>query len=267
MHNQTFEVKEYDPSSFIKLNLTSEIDDMGFPGRFTTDITYTLNNNNTVSMFYESNCTKPCPVNLSNHTYWCPSGDPSAPITEQNLTIYSKATTPVDAELIPTGEIKPTPEGDVFDFFCNGKGKLVGKDIEADNQQLKYGKGYDHNFVLMTHDEAAAKGVECDGKFEVTDDGSEALKDEARLAAKVKSDLSGITMTIHTTEPGLQFFDCHDMDGSLISKHNKPIEKYAAFVLEPQHFPDSPNHPNFPDTMLLQGQIHRSKSEYHFSVE
>ena len=266
LHNQTFEVREYDPSSFIQLTLESEINDMGFPGRFSLDITYTLNNNNTVGILYEARSSETCPINLSNHSYWCPSGDPSAPITKQNLTIYSNATTPVDSELIPTGEIKPTPDGDVFDFFCNGEGKLVGTHNEADNQQIKFGKGYDHNFVLMTKDEAAAKGVNFDGKFEITDDGSDMLKDKVRLAAKVYSDVSGITMTIKTTEPAIQFFDCHDQDGSLVGINNKPFEKHAAFVLEPQHYPDSPNHPNFPNTMYLPTEVYRSKSEYSFTV-
>ena len=240
---------DHDPSRYVKLALHSDADDMGFPGRSTLEVTYTLNENNTLGIYYQMKNTMACPVNLSNHAYWCLSGDPSHPITDDNLTIYSKATTPVDAELIPTGEIKATETGGVFDFFGNnGEGKAVGRDINANDQQLKYGKGYDHNFVLMTNDEVKAHGIDFDGNFEITDDSSDPLQGKAHLAAKVDCEHSGITMTIVTTEPGLQFFDCHDMDGSTVGKQGKAFDKYAAFVLEPQHYPDSPNHSNFPST-------------------
>ncbi len=265
-HFQTFEVLDYNRSRYISLILNSDNEDMGFPGRITLKITYTLNENNTLGIAYDVKSTMPCPINVSNHSYWCPSGNPASPITEQNLTIYSKATTPVDSELIPTGEIRPTEKGSVFDFFGDaGEGKLMGRDKDVANEQLSYGKGYDHNFVLMTKEEAAANGVNFDGKFEITDDGTSSLDGSAHLAAKAKSDESGITMTIVTSEPGLQFFDCHDMDGSLVGKRNKAFEKYAAFVLEPQHFPDSPNHPNFPNTILGIGEVYHSKSEYRFT--
>lgn len=241
---------------------------MGFPGRMTTIVTYTLNENNTLGIAYEAKTTMPCPVNLMNHCFFCVSGDPSWPITEENLTIYSNATTPIDAELIPTGEIRQTPKGGVFDFFGEaGEGKLVGRDINAEDEQLKNGKGYDHNFVLMSREEAAAKGAPFDGKFEITDDGVSALNDKAKLAAKVKSNKSGITMTIVTTEPAIQLFDCHDYTGSEIGKNNKPLPKYAAMALEPQHFPDSPNQPNFPNTILLPGEVFHSKSEYRFTID
>ena len=267
-HVHTFDVFDYDPSRSISLILQSDSEDEGFPGRSTLEVTYTLNENNTLGICYSMKNTMPCPINVSNHTYWCLSGDPSHPITEDNLTIYSKATTPVDSELIPTGEIRATQTGGVFDFFgAKGEGKLVGKDVNAADEQLKFGKGYDHNFVLMSKAEAKAAGVEEDPVFEITDDGSDQLQDQARLAAKVYCPDSGISMTITTTEPGLQFFDCHDMNGSTVGKKNKAFEKYAAFVLEPQHFPDSPNHPNFPNTILGPLEVYRSKSEYKFSVE
>ena len=265
-HNQTFEVKDYAPSSYIQLELISEMGEMGFPGRMTVNITYTLNDNNTVGVFYEASTTQSCPVNMLSHAFWCPSGDPSQPITEQNLTIYSDAYTPIDNELIPTGEIASIPENSVFDFFCNGEGKLIGKDINANDQQLKNGKGYDHNFVIMSNDKLASKGVSFDGKFEITDDGSHMLTDKAQLAAKVSSPDSGITMTITTSEPAIQFFDFHNM-GDPVGKHGKTYGKYAALALEPQHFPDSPNQPNFPNTIVKPGEVYRSKSEFHFAVQ
>lgn len=186
-HFQTFEVIEYDPSRFIKFLLVSEDGDMGFPGRLTVEVTYTLTEKNTLAISYSASSNIPTPINLSNHSYWCISGDPSHPITDDNLTIYSKATTPVDSELIPTGEIRPTEAGSVFDFFGkSGEGKQMGRDKDVANEQLTYGKGYDHNFVLMTNDEAKASGVNFDGKFQVTDDGFSKLNDSAHLAAKAK---------------------------------------------------------------------------------
>ena len=241
---------------------------MGFPGRMTTEVTYTINENNTLGIAFEAKTTMPCPVNLMNHCFFCISGDPSWPITKENLTIYSNAITPIDNELIPTGEICTIQKGSVFDFFGEaGEGKLVGRDIDTPDEQLSNGKGYDHNFVLMSREEATAKGASFDGKFEITDDGVSVLNDTAKLAAKVKSNKSGITMTIVTTEPALQLFDCHDYTGSEIGKHNTPLPKYAAMALEPQHFPDSPNHPNFPNTILNIGEVFRSKSEYRFTTD
>lgn len=143
----------------------------------------------------------------------------------------------------------------------------MGRDKDVENEQLKYGKGYDHNFVLMEREEANALGDNYDGTFEVEDDGSNELQGKGRKVAKVVSHHSGITMTIKSTEPAVQFFDCHDMDGSIKGKHRSAFTKYAAFVLEPQHFPDSPNHPNFPNTILRPGQVYTSKTEYCFNVE
>lgn len=183
------------------------------------------------------------------------------------MIIYSKATTPVDSQLIPTGEIRPTEPGSVFDFFGkSGEGKMMGRDKDADNEQLKFGKGYDHNFVLMEREECNNAGVKYDGRFQIDDDGSVALQGKGRLVAKVKSPSSGITMTIKSSEPAVQFFDCHNMDGTLSGKNKSRFTKYAAFVLEPQHFPDSPNHPNFPNTILKPTEVYQSKSEYEFTI-
>ncbi len=142
----------------------------------------------------------------------------------------------------------------------------MGRDIEVDNEQLKFGKGYDHNFVLLERDEAAKYGASYDGRFEVEDDGSSQLQGKGRIAAKVSSATTGITMTIKTTEPGLQFFDCHDMDGTITGKNKSRFSRYAAFVLETQHFPDSPNHDNFPSTILKTGEKFTSKTEYAFTL-
>ena len=267
-HNQTFELIDHDPSRFVKFLLYSEDGDMGFPGRMTLEVTYTLTDKNTIAVSYTATTNMATPINVSNHTYWCPSGDPSHATTDDILTIYSKATTPVDSELIPTGEIRPTAKGGVFDFFGNsGEGKVLGRDINANDEQLRYGKGYDHNFVLMTNDEAKANGVNFDGKFEVTDDGLTKIDNSAHLAAKVRCEHTGVTMTIVTNEPGLQFFDCHDFDGSIVGKNKKAFQQYGAYVLEPQHFPDSPNHDNFPNTILKSNEKFYSKSEYRFTID
>lgn len=266
-HFQTFEVESYEVDKSITFKLISDDGDMGFPGRFELQVTYAINNNNTLSAYYEAKTSSSTPINISNHSYWDPCGDPNAPITDDTLIIYSKATTPVDSQLIPTGEIRPTEPGSVFDFFGkSGEGKMMGRDKDADNEQLKFGKGYDHNFVLMEREECNNAGVKYDGKFQIDDDGSVALQGKGRLVAKVKSPTTGITMTIKSTEPAVQFFDCHNMDGTISGKNKSRFTKYAAFVLEPQHFPDSPNHPNFPNTILRPTELYQSKSEYEFTV-
>lgn len=265
-HFQTFKEVKFDKNKSITLELVSPDGDMGFPGEMTLQITYSLNDNNTLGIYYEAKTTKDTVCNISNHSYWDPSGDPNAPITEDNLFICSKATTPVDNELIPSGEIALTPAGSVFDFFGEkGEGKQMGKDKDVPNQQLTYGKGYDHNFVLLGQDVEKMSGIENDGKFQITDDGSEKLQGKANMVAKATSKTSGITMTIKSTEPSVQFFDCHDMDGSITGLGGKKWTKYAAFVLEPQHYPDSPNHENFPTTILKAGDVYQSKSEYSFT--
>lgn len=170
--------------------------------------------------------------------------------------------------MIPTGEIRPIETGGIFDFFGeSGEGKPVGRDKDKPDEQLKNGKGYDHNFVLMSKEELSAKGISFDGKFEIADDGMYALDGQANLAAKLTSPESGITMTITTSEPALQLYDCHALDAPLTGKHNKEMSTYCGVALEPQHYPDSPNHPNFPNTIIGPYEVYRSKSEFKFTVD
>ena len=186
---------------------------------------------------------------------------------EDTLTIYSHQITPVDSELIPTGQIAEVEKNGIFDFFGErGEGKKIGRDLNIPNEQLTYGKGYDHNFVIMSNEDLKARGVNFDGKFKITSDGSKELENQAKLAAKYHSDVSGITMTISTTEPAIQLFDGHNMDSTLTGKNGIKIPKYSCVALETQHFPDSPNQPNFPSCIIRPGETYKSKTEIAFSV-
>lgn len=271
IHFQTFDVVSYDKNSNIKLELNSPDGEMGFPGNLKLQITYTLNDNNTLGVYYEATSSAPTVVNFSNHAYWDVDGNIDSPSTEDLLFISSKQTTPVNNELIPTGQISDTNENSPFDFFGKNaeyykKGKRMGADLNVSNEQLSYGKGYDHNFVILNNEEAQKAGIDFDGKFQISDDGSKNLNTQAHIVAKAESPSSGIVMTIVSTQPGLQFFDCHDMGDLPAGKNNKKFPKYAALVLEPQNWPDSPNHQNFPNTILRPGETFTSKTEYQFTT-
>ena len=183
------------------------------------------------------------------------------------MIIYSRQTTPIDEHVLTTGEIVDIPENDPFDFFRGGKGKLIGDGIDFNIEQMKYGKGYDHNFCIMNKDEASKLGVNYDGTFEIKNEGDEQLDGKGRMHAKFHSDISGITMTICSTEPGLQFYDGYDLNETLTNYDGKAITQYGAIALESQHYPDWPNHTNFESNYIVPGQKFVSKSEYRFTVE
>lgn len=271
-HYQTFTELVYDENRFLKLELISPDGEMGFPGELKIQVTYSLNDNNTVGIYYEVATTKDTPINISNHAFFDIDGDTSASIKNNKLFFASKQITPVSSsELIPTGEIANIKEDSPNDFFgANAKyykqGKEIGKDIDANDQQLKYGSGYDFNYVLLSQAEQKQNGIDFDGKFEITNDGSGELENDAKIAAILQSPVSGIKMTITTNEPGLQFYSGQKLSGMPKDKHDKEIPNYACIALEPQHFPDSPNHTNFPNTILKPNTTYKSKSEYKFTV-
>lgn len=199
-------------------------------------VTYVLTNNNTLDMTFSATTDKATIVNMTQHSYFNLAG--SGSILDHELMIPSDAITPVDAGLIPTGELMPVA-GTAFDF---NTAKTIGKDIEQDHQQLTYGKGYDHNYVLKSE-----------------------VNDELVVAAKVVEPKSGRTLTVLTDEPAVQFYSGNFMDGTT-SRDGKPFEFRTGFCLEPQHYPDSPNQPDFPSTTLLPGEQYQIRIVYEFGV-
>lgn len=238
-HYKTLQVEEAD-SKHLKLRVDSPDGDAGFPGEVTAFVTYTITNDNALELEYEATCDAPTVINLTNHSYFNLSGDPAGhAVTEDELMISASGFTPVDSTFMTTGEIAPV-EGTPFDFR---EAKLIGADIEADNEQLRNGHGYDHNWVLDT---------ECD---------------DTRVAAELYCPATGIDMKVYTCEPGLQVYVGNFLDGSVTGKKGVAYDFRHAICMETQHFPDSPNKPQWPSVVLRPGETYRSECIYMFSVK
>jgi aldose 1-epimerase len=220
----------------VTYTLTSHDGDEGFPGTVTVSVTYTVSASNALTVDYGGTTDRATPLNLTQHTYFNLAGEGSGDILGHVLTIHADRFTPVDETLIPTGVLAPV-EHTPFDFRT---ATAIGARIDADDVQIKRGAGYDHNFVLN------GEGL--------------------RHAALVVDPQSGRTLEVSTTEPGMQFYSANFLDGTITGKAGHVYKRRGAFCLETQHFPDSPNHPNFPSAIVRPGTPYKSQTVFTFGV-
>lgn len=224
----------------IQMSYVSPDGEEGFPGTMKLSLTYMLTPENEFKITYAATTDKATVINLSHHGLFNLKGEGNGTIIDHILTINASNTTPVDSVLIPSGEIASV-EGTPFDFR---KPTSIGERIDVENEQLKNGAGYDHNWVI---DRKTDKNVE--------------------LVASIYEPASGRKMEVWTDQPGLQFYSGNFFDGKVAGKTDKPLKYREAFALETQHFPDSPNHANFPTTRLNPGEIYTQTCIYKFSIQ
>jgi aldose 1-epimerase len=226
----------------VTLEYLSSDGDQGYPGNLHVTAVYTLTEDNGLRLDFTATTDRATVVNLTNHSYFNLRG--AGDVLGHVVQIQADRFTPVDATLIPTGELKSV-EGTPFDFRTP---TAIGARIEADDSQLRFGRGYDHNWVISPSD--GAEGGSKPGGL--------------RLDATVYEPQSGRVLEVLSTQPGLQFYTGNFLDGTLTGKGGRIYGRRAAFCMEPQHFPDSPNHPEFPSTVLRPGEVYRQSLEYRF---
>ena len=223
----------------LKLTYTSKDGEENYPGTLRCEVIYTLTNNNELKIEYTAETDKPTFVNLTHHSYFNLKDAGASDILGHELMIKSDKFTPVDKDLIPTGELRPVA-GTPFDF---NKPTAIGARVESDDEQMKFGKGYDHNWVLNRQGE------------------------DLELVASLYEPTTGRFMEVLTTEPGLQFYCGNFLDGTNKGKGGTAYQHRTGLCLETQHFPDSPNHPDFPTTELQPGEKYTQTTVYRFSTK
>jgi aldose 1-epimerase len=233
-----FDVNQLD-NKVLELTYLSKDGEEGFPGNLTCKVTYILSEDNSLQIKYEAEADKPTVINMTNHSYFNPDGDPNIKNSDWLLSINGDSYTPVDSTFMTTGEIL-TVEGTDMDFR---KPIAIGNRIDNyDFAQLKNGKGYDHNWVLNT------KG------------------DITQVAAKLESPKTGIVIDVYTTEPGMQFYAGNFLDGTVKGKKGIIYQQRTAVCLETQKYPDTPNKKDWPSAVLRPGEKYKSETIFKFSV-
>ncbi len=228
-----------DNGAALKLSYISKDMEEGYPGNLTTQVIYHLTDNNELKIFYEATTDKPTIINLTQHTYFNLSGNSKADILSHELYLNADKFVPVDKTLIPTGELKNVSETP-FDFKTP---TAIGSRIDKKDQQLEFGLGYDHCWVLNTGG------------------------DTSKVAATLHDPASGRVMSVKTSEPGIQFYSGNFLDGSITGKYSTVYKKRYGLCLETEHFPDSPNQKSFPPVVLRPGETYRTQTIYTFSTK
>tara|TARA_R110002050_G_scaffold171837_1_gene303945 strand:+ start:13745 stop:14860 length:1116 start_codon:yes stop_codon:yes gene_type:complete len=237
-NNKVWTAKQTDGQT-LELTYLSEDNEEGYPGNLRVKVVYTLNNANELKIEYWANTDQPTPVNLTHHSFFNLKGAGNGSINDHILQLNANSYTPVDQGLIPNGKIEPV-DGTPMDFT---EAVEIGKRVNQNFEQLVFGLGYDHNWVLNKSDK------------------------EIQFAAKITEPKSGRSISVFTNEPGLQFYGGNFLDGSDTGKGGKKYTFRSAFCLETQHYPDSPNNPNFPSTILNPGEEYYSVCIYKFSTD
>ncbi len=237
---QTVGTFQHATDAGVTLRLMSPDGDQGFPGALTIDVTYTLTDNNDFRMEYKATTDKPTLINLTNHTYYNLAGNGSGSVENQLMTLFSDQVTPTDAFQVPTGAFTNVA-GTPFDFR---QPTAIGARIRSTDPQMLIGRGYDHNYVLRKTKPGALE-----------------------LAARVTDPASGRTLELLTTEPGVQVYSSNNFNGGNVSAAGTTFRATDGIALETQHYPDSPNKPNFPSTLLRPGETYSSATVMHFTVQ
>ena len=222
----------------VTFRLVSPDGDQGFPGTLTVDLTYTLTDNNDFRIEYKATTDKATVVNLTNHTYYNLAG--SGSVEGQVMTVMADQVTPTDVNQVPTGEFANVA-GTALDFRSP---KPIGRDLRSSEPQMLIGRGYDHNYVLRKSKPGALE-----------------------LAARITDPASGRTLELSTTEPGVQVYSSNNLNGAAVNAAGLTMRATDGLALETQHYPDSPNHANFPSTLLKPGETFASATVMHFSVQ
>jgi aldose 1-epimerase len=221
----------------VRLRYLSPDGEEGYPGRLEAEATYRLTEDGALAVDYRAVSDQPTPVGLTQHNYYNLRGEPAGEVLDQVLTLHASHFTPVDAGLIPTGELRPVA-GTPFDFT---RPRRIGERIGADDEQLRHGGGYDHNWV-----------IDRDGPGLVH-------------AATAEDPVSGRRLEVWTEEPGIQFYSGNFLGAGSPGKSGRPYRARQGFCLETQHFPDAVNHPEFPPVILRPGEVYRTRTEYRFA--
>jgi aldose 1-epimerase len=236
----TAEQIDTDEGEAVRLTYLSPDGDQGFPGNLQVEVIYTLTDENELIVDYRAETDKPTVLNLSQHSYFNLAGHGAGSILDHELVINADYFTPVNGDLIPTGELRPVKDTP-FDFRTP---HMIGERIENENEQLKIGRGYDHNFIL-----------------------NKDLPGELSFAVSAYDSSTGRFMEIYTTHPAVQFYTGNFLDGSAIGKAYVAYKFRTGFCLETQYYPDSPNHPGFPSTVLRPGEEYKHRTVFKFSTK